>query len=297
MPKKGPSHMKFTYAQIRAFNAVARDGSFSKAAANLGVTQPAITLQVRALEDLYSVVLFVRTRESAKLTKLGLDLFQVTQSLQIMETDVDDLLSRQSELTQGSLSVAAGSPQLLMPLIKRYNQKYPNVKISMQLGNFDEVETALLQNRVDVAILDGPITNDRFHEKLYLQQELMLVVPADHRLAQFDSVRPDDLSGETILVRGDGSYTQKTMDSWFRRARAETASTLQMSNRDAIIEAASCGIGVGFVFDKEVGRDPRIVKIRLSGRTTRCDESLVCLKSQFRRRTIKALFELLPKTV
>lgn len=286
--------MKLTYAQIRAFNAVATDGSFSKAAASLGVTQPAITLQVRSLEDLYSVVLFVRSRESATLTKLGMDLFQITQSIHIMETEVDELLSRQSELIEGSLTVAAGSPQLVMPLIKQYNQKYPNVKISLQLGNFNEVQSTLLQNRVDVAILDGPITNDRFYARLYLRQELVLVVPVDHPFAHRDSVRPDDLMRETILIRGDGSYTQKTMDDWFRKARVDVSSTLQMSSRDSIIEAASCGMGVGFVFDQEVGSDPRIAKIRLSGRTTRCNESLVCLKSQFRRKTIKALFDLLP---
>jgi aminoethylphosphonate catabolism LysR family transcriptional regulator len=287
--------MRLTHAQIRAFNAVAMDGSFSKAAANLGVTQPAITLQVRSLEDLYSVVLFVRTRDRATLTRLGMDLFQITQPIHVMETEVDELLSRQSELIEGTLTLAAGSPQLVMPLIKQYNQKYPSVKISLQLGNFDEVHSSLLQNRADVVILDGPITNERFYARLYIRQELVLVVPVGHSLANRESVRPDDLMHETILTRGDGSYTQKTMDDWFRKARVKMSSTLQMSSRDSIIEAASCGMGIGFVFDKEVGSDPRIVKIRLSGRTTRCDESLVCLKSQFRRNTIKALFKMIPK--
>lgn len=287
--------MKFTHAQIRAFNAVARDGSFSKAAVNLGVTQPAITLQIRSLEDLYSVVLFVRTRDRATLTKLGMDLFQVTQPIHVMETEVDELLSRQSELIEGSLSLAAGSPQLIMPLIKQYNEKYPSVKISLHLGNFDEIQSSLLQNRVDVVILDGLIKNERFYARLYLRQELILVVPVGHPLADRESVRPDDLMRETILFRGDGSYTQKTMDEWFRVARIKLLTGLQMSSRDSIIEAVSIGMGIGFVFDQEVGNDPRIVKISLSGRTTRCDESLVCLKSQFRRNTIKALFEMIPK--
>lgn len=288
--------MKLTHAQIRAFNAVARDGSFSKAATNLGVTQPAITLQVRSLEDLYSVVLFVRTRDCVTLTKLGMDLFQLTQPIHVMETEIEELLSKQSELIEGSLTLAAGSPQIVMPLIKRYNQEFPNVKISLQLGNFDEVQSNLLQNRIDVAILDGPITNDRFYARLYIRQELVLVVPVDHPLASRSSVRPDDLINEAILVRGDGSYTQKTMEDWFDRARVNISSKLLMNSRDSIIEAASCGMGIGFVFDREVGSDPRIVKIRLSGRTTQCKESLVCLKSQFRRNTIKAFFDMIPKS-
>lgn len=287
--------MKLTHAQIRAFNAVARDGSFSKAAANLGVTQPAITLQVRSLEDLYSVVLFVRTRDRVTLTKLGMKLFQLTQPIHVLETEIDELLSKQSELIEGSLTLAAGSPQIVMPLIKRYNQEFPNVKINLQLGNFDEVQSNLLQNRVDVAILDGPITDERFYSRLFLRQELVLVVPVDHPLATRSSVRPDDLSDEAILVRGDGSYTQRTMEDWFKRARVNVSSKLLMDSRDSIIEAASCGMGVGFVFDREVGSDPRIARIRLSGRTTQCKESLVCLKSQFRRSTIKAFFEVIQK--
>lgn len=287
--------MKLTYAQIRAFNAVARDGSFQKAAENLGVTQPAITLQVRSLEDLYSVVLFMRTREGATLTKLGLDLFQITQSIHILETEVDELLSRQSEVLAGAIRLASGSPQLIMPLIKKYKDMYPNVKLSLVLGNYDEVSKALLQNRVDVALLDGPIRNDRFFSRLYLQQELVLVVSKTHPFANKQNLRPDDMFNQTILIRGDGSYTQKTMDEWFGRARITPISTLQLSSRDAIIEAAASGLGVGFVFDKEVGSDPRIQKIALSGRTTRCDESLVCMKSQYRRNTIKALYNLIPK--
>jgi len=286
--------VKLTYAQIRAFNAVARSGSFSKAADNLGVTQPAITLQVRALEDLYSVVLFVRTRERAELTQLGSDLFQITQKIHALETEVDELLSRQSDLLEGSLILAAASPQLIMPLIETYSEKYPDVNISVQLGNHDEVQAGIIQNRVDVAILDGPITDDRLYAKLYLQQELALVVSADHQLAQKQNVRPDDIKSETVLVRGDGSYTQKTMEEWLNWARIKLDKTLRISSRDAVIEAAACGIGVGFVFDKEVGHDRRIKKLALSGRTTRCNESLVCLKSQFRRNTVRALFDLLP---
>ena len=123
----------------------------------------------------------------------------------------------------------------------------------------------------------------------------MLVVSNDHLLADRNSVRPDDLMHETILIRGDGSYTHRTMEDWFRKARVGISSTVNLGSRDAIIEAASCGLGVGFVFDQEVGTDPRIAKIRLSGRTTRCNESLVCLKSQYRHNTIKAFFGLIPK--
>lgn len=151
-----------------------------------------------------------------------------------------------------------------------------------------------MQNRVDVAILDGPIGNDRFFSQLYLQQELVLVVPKEHPFAKKQNLRPDDLINQTILIRGDGSYTQKTMDDWFNRARITPTSTVQLSSRDAIIEAVACGMGVGFVFDKEVGSDTRVKKVALSGRTTRCNESLVCMKSQYRRNIIKGLYNLIP---
>jgi DNA-binding transcriptional LysR family regulator len=135
--------VKASYAQIRAFNAVAIEGSFKKAAAILGVSQPAVTLQIRSLEDAYTVVLFKRHRDNAELTVLGQELFAISNPIKLIETEIDDLLTNESALKSGRLTLAAGSPALILPLIKRYNALYPRVELNLRLDNYDAIQAAL----------------------------------------------------------------------------------------------------------------------------------------------------------
>ena len=289
--------MKATFAQLRAFNAVAKAGSFVKASKKLGVTQPAVTLQVRGLEDLYSIVLFVRYRHRAVLTSIGSELYEATQSMELVENEVDDVLNRQSQLLAGQLTLGAGSPLLVMPLIKEFNKKYPNVEITLELGDYNKLEAAILENSLDIGILDGLIANERLLSTKYLDQELILIVSKDHPLTNRKKIYPDDLVNETIVLRGVGSFTRKTTEAWFHSSKIELKSRLIFNNRDSILEAVARGMGVGFIFKEEAGDDARVKKIRLFGKTTRCNENIVCLKSQIRRSTIKAFFDLIPKKI
>lgn len=284
--------MKASYAQIRAFNAVAIEGSFKKAAAILGVSQPAVTLQIRSLEDAYTVVLFKRHRDNAELTVLGQELFAISNPIKLIETEIDDLLTNESALKSGRLTLAAGSPALILPLLKRYNALYPRVELNLRLDNYDAIQAALQKNQVDIAILDGPIKHERLLSKQYLQQELVLVVNRKHRLAKFKFVSPDDVISEVLLMRSDSSYTQKITEAWFRRARLQFESTLRFGNHNSILEAVSLDIGIGFAFSQEVGDNNIIKKIPLRGSSERCIESLVCQKSQYRRGVVRAFFDL-----
>jgi DNA-binding transcriptional LysR family regulator len=210
----------------------------------------------------------------------------------LIETEIDDLLTNESALKSGRLTLAAGSPALILPLIKRYNALYPRVELNLRLDNYDAIQAALQKNQVDIAILDGPIKHERLLSKQYLQQELVLVVNRKHRLAKFKFVSPDDVISEVLLMRSDSSYTQKITEAWFRRARLQFESTLLFGNHNSILEAVSLDIGIGFAFSQEVGDNNIIKKIPLRGSSERCIESLVCQKSQYRRRVVRAFFDL-----
>jgi len=286
--------MKASHAQIRAFNAVAIEGNFKLAAESLGVSQPAITLHIRSLEDAYKVTLFKRHRDMAYLTELGEKLFSLSNPIKFIEKEIDELLEDESGLKSGHISLAAGSPALIMPLIKRYNTLYPGVKINLELNNHEHVKAKLQKNHVDIAILDGPINDDRLVSKHYLRQELVLIVNKKHRLAKNKFVSPDDVVSEALIMRSDSSYTQKTTEDWFRSSRLQFESSLRFSNHNSILEAVSLNIGIGFAFSHEVDDNQLIKKIPLSGSLAQCSESLVCLKSQFRRGVVRAFFDLIP---
>ena len=217
--------------------------------------------------------------------------------MELVENEVDDVLNSQSQLLAGQLRLGAGSPLLVMPLIKEFNKKYPNIEITLELGDYNKLEAAILENSLDIGILDGLIVNERLVSTKYLDQELMLIVSKDHPLTNRKKIYPDDLVNETIVLRGVGSFTRKTTEAWFHSSKIELKSRLIFNSRDAILEAVARGMGVGFIFKEEAGDDARVKQIRLFGKTTRCNENIVCLKSQIRRSIIKAFFDLIPKKI
>lgn len=142
-----------TSSQIRAFNEVAATGSFSAAARALGLSQPAITSQIKALEEGFSVRLFERTASGSELTTLGHRLFQRTAAQREVERDAAEILLTARALEVGELSIAAGAPGPAMEQVARFRQRYPGIKIDISFGNWQEVVTAIRERRADLGIL------------------------------------------------------------------------------------------------------------------------------------------------
>lgn len=143
------------YTQIRAFDAVAREGSFSRAAQALCLTQPAVTIQVRALEQAYGVKLLNRAAGTVTLTALGERVFRMTRQLASLEEQIHDLLLASDDLQGSSLRLAIDGPHIVMRLLGRFQGRYPGVELAVAMGNTQFVRRELLDRRADVAILPG----------------------------------------------------------------------------------------------------------------------------------------------
>ncbi len=113
------------YTQIRAFDAVAREGSFSRAAEVLHVTQPALTIQVKALEERYGVKLLDRQGRTVRLTKMGEKVFKMSRQFASLEEQIREVLSLSQDLQQGDLRLAADGPHIAMGLFARFLARHP----------------------------------------------------------------------------------------------------------------------------------------------------------------------------
>lgn len=153
--------MRATNTQIRAFNAVAHEGSFVKAAKRLHLSQPTITLQVRKLEDTYGVVLFDRRGSHVTLTAIGLELSEITDPIGTLEEEVDELLSAQYDLIKGALTIATGSPQVTMKLVSACQSRYPQCKLIVIIGNARENIDAIYSRRADITCITNPSDDNR----------------------------------------------------------------------------------------------------------------------------------------
>ncbi|MFP8929906.1 LysR family transcriptional regulator, partial [Pseudomonas aeruginosa] len=139
--------------QLRAFDAVAREGSFTRAAERLCISQPAVTGHVKALEEHYQVTLFRRTARRIELTEEGSRLVAITRTLFALEEEAEALLDANRQLVSGRLEVAADGPHLVMPMLARLRASYPGITVNLRLGNAQETLAALLSEHVDVAVL------------------------------------------------------------------------------------------------------------------------------------------------
>jgi LysR family transcriptional regulator, low CO2-responsive transcriptional regulator len=280
------------YSQLKAFDAVARAGSFSRAAQMLGVTQPAVSLQVAALERAYRTDLIQRTGQGLSLTVDGAALFALTRQMFILEAEIEDFLESSETLQRGHLRFGADGPHLALDLVAQYRKRHPRVTLELVLGNATQTWNALLQSVVDIAILANPPRDVRVGYVPVVEQDMMVLVPRGHPFAKRADVPVKDLVPEKVIFREHGSNTQRTLEARLRKAHLGLQPVLVVGSREAMIEAVSRKIGIGFIFDREQNGDPRSVAVPLRELRGSNKNTLVYLKPRRRRRTVQALVDI-----
>lgn len=284
-----------SYSQLRAFDAVARSGSFSKAAELLGVTQPAVSIQVAALERAYRLDLLHRAGSKVDLTADGQALFALTRQMLSLEVEIEDFLAASLKLQRGHLRVAADGPHLALDLVAAFRRDFPGMTIELVLGNATETWDALLQSAVDLALLANPPKDPRVGYVPIARQDMMLLLPKGHRFAKQGDVSLKELVGEKVIFREHGSNTQRTLERCLKKGQLTLYPILTVGSREAMIEAVSRKIGLGFIFDREKNEDPRSVMVPIRELRGSNNNMLVYLKPRRRRRSVAAMIYLAAK--
>ena len=271
------------YFQLRAFDAVARERSFSKAASLLGLTQPAITTQVRNLEESCQQALFVRTTQGVQLTDAARPLFELTRQMFSTEEQIEDLVSLATAYRHGSLKLAADGPHVALQVVAAFREQYPGIDISIALGSQREVWDDLLGYRVDAAVVGNAASDARIMAIPVAQQDMRVLLPKDHPLAASESLSLADLKDHPVIRRESGSNTQRLIDEALQRARFSLPTALELGSREAVLEAVKQGLGIGFVLDREIPDGTHTVAVPLVELRACNVDSVVCLHSQRKR--------------
>ena len=271
------------YFQLRAFDAVARERSFSKAASLLGLTQPAITTQVRNLEESCQQALFVRTTQGVQLTDAARPLFELTRQMFSTEEQIEDLVSLATAYQHGSLKLAADGPHVALQVVAAFREQYPGIDISIALGSQREVWDDLLGYRVDAAIVGNAASDARIMAIPVAQQDMRVLLPKDHPLAASESLSLADLKDHPVIRRESGSNTQRLIDEALQRARFSLPTALELGSREAVLEAVKQGLGIGFVLEREIPDGTHTVAVPLVELLACNVDSVVCLHSQRKR--------------
>ena len=275
---------------LQAFHAVAREGGFTAAARSLNLSQPTISIHVKALEEQFGVELFHRHGRSVELTPVGQSLLTITQGLYGHEDEAIKLLRSAQQLETGVLRVGAIGPSDVMELLQHFRDRHPKVNLSVNLGAKADVLTGLLEYGTDVGILGEPETDARIYQLFYNRYEVVVIVNNNHPWARRKRLRIRELAGQPMVLRTKGSTTRATFERAMEEAGVEIQPVMEINNREAVREAVVRGLGIGVVSQSEFIPGEHLRALRVTGARIHVDAYVACLAERLNRPLISAFF-------
>ena len=251
--------MRLQAEHLLTFARVARLGSVSAAAAEMGVTQPAVSAQLRLLVGAVGEPLFARHRHGVRLTAAGEGLLPHAEAVVRALDGAGAYAEELRGVAAGRLAIAAtGTPaaHVLPPMLGAFHTRHPRIELSLRSGNSDQVLAMVGRGEVELGLVEGPLESlpPGLEAEPLMRDRLVLAVPRDHPLAGRE-VRPVDLDALPLIWRERGSGTREVAQRALRQAGIRIREGLELMGAEAIREAVVSGLGVAFLSHLTVARD------------------------------------------
>lgn len=239
-----------TLHHLRIFHAVAQRRSVTAAAAHLLLSQPAISLQLKALERELGLPLFERGGPKLRLTQAGEVLYRAAVSILSAKDEAERAILELRDGTKGRLILGAGTTggmYVLPRIVQAYKGRWPETEIVLQIGTTDQILEKLLQNVLDMGLLGGPIEDRRFVVEPVCADELVLIAAPSHPLASLGKVTLQDLGGVPFIVPEAASRTRQLVERKLREAGVPLRIAMQLPGTEGVKRAVEARLGVGMV--------------------------------------------------
>ncbi len=235
---------------LRIFYTVAQRRSVTAAAADLLLSQPAVSLQLKALEKELRVSLFQRGGPKLRLTDAGEVLYRSAVSILHAKDEAERAITELRDGTKGRLILGAGTTggmYVLPRIVQAYKGLWPETEIVFHIGTTDQILEKLLQNVLDMGVVGGPIEDRRFVVEAICTYELVLVSAPSHPLASLAKVTLKDLGGVPFVVPETGSRTRQLVERKLREAGVPLRIAMQLPGTEGVKKAVEAGLGIGMV--------------------------------------------------
>ena len=241
--------LHLTLRQLKVFEAVARHSSYSRAAEHLHLTQPAVSMQIRQLEEVISLPLFDQLGKKIYLTEAGKELQRYGRNILQQLEDAESVFNDMKGLRQGKLaiSVATTASYFMPQLLGQFNQRFPGITISLNVTNREMLLNQLSHNEMDMAIMGQPPAGLDLEAQSFMENPLVIIAPATHPLAHESAIPLARIQQETFLVRERGSGTRVAMERFFSAQGIHLTTGTEMSTNEAIKQAVQAGMGLGIL--------------------------------------------------
>jgi len=235
--------------QLQVFESVARHLSHSRAAAELFLSQPAVSMQIKQAENAVGLPLFEQVGKKLFLTDAGRELLRYARSmLQTME-EMEAVFDEMKGLERGHLNIAAVSTaNYFMPqLLAKFIHAHPKIQVSLSVANRDAVVKQLADNIADLAIMGQPPEGTDMLAEAFMENPLVVIAAPSHPLARARKIQPKQLAREVFLLREQGSGTRGVVERFFASHRLALPAHMEMDTNEAIKQSVQAGIGIGII--------------------------------------------------
>jgi DNA-binding transcriptional LysR family regulator len=285
--------------RLQVFHTVARLLSFTKAAETLHMTQPAVTFQVRQLEEYFDTRLFDRTHNRISLTDAGSLVY--SYAIKIFEL-YDEMVNSVQEMTGeigGALTIGASTTiaeYMLPALLGDFKAKYPEVNIHLKVSNTDGIVSMVENNIIDLGVVEAPVGNKNLVVEGCGPDQLVAIVPPGHPEAGRKSLKYTDLLKYPFICREEGSGTREVIHEWLKCSssnKEELNISMELGSPEAVKGAVEAGMGISVVSSVTVQKELKLgtlVAINLEPALER-PFSFVHQKQKFRVRVMEELLE------
>jgi len=238
-----------TLRQLKVFEAVARHLNYTRAAEELHLTQPAVSMQVKQLEESLGVALFEQLGKRVHLTEAGTEVLGYARSVTQQLDELEGVLSRMKGLGGGRLriSVATTANYFIPTLLGSFSRRYPDVTVSLDVTNRETLLRQLAENTVDLVVMGQPPAEADVKAQVFMDNPLVVVAPLDHPLAKKKSIPLARLQEETFLVREPGSGTRISMERFFNERGMKLKTGMEVGSNEAIKQSVQAGLGLGLL--------------------------------------------------
>ena len=282
--------MTINFTQLRAFHAVARNGSFTRAAKDLHVSQPTVSERVRELETGYGIQVFTRAHRQVKLTVVGRSLYEMTQRLFGIAGETEAFLRAAADNGAGHLRVSCVLPVFIVEVLTAFRQDYPQVKISVSAANSAATLSSLLAYEADVGVLSDHDPDQRFFTRIYNSHSVVAIVDRSHPWADRTGLRIGELNGKDMVLREIGSNTRRAFEAAAAEAEVSPNVVLELASGEAIREAVAAGHGIGVFGERALSDDPRIRVLPFIDVNIRLNRYFACLRERKEEFLVQAFF-------
>ena len=253
-----------TLRHLRTVRAIVREGSIAKASKGLGLTGPAVTLQLKQMEDELGLALFDRTNEGMRPTDAGRRLFDAAQAVDERLGQFADEIEALKGLSAGHLRLGAVSTaKYFAPkMMAAFMRSHPKIAITLSVGNREETIASLHDHEIDVALMGRPPKDFAVRAALFGDHPLVIIAPPDHPLAGARDISKEAIAREQFLIREPGSGTRISLEIFLSDipGRLDSLGT-EMGSNETIKQAVMAGLGIAFISAHTIAQEVELGRL------------------------------------